>query len=630
VNSHQPPEQDAGAHRFERALIQVTRALAGEKNLPVFCGVKRADLPAKSLLLPALPMPGGARERARTRGLADRLALRRAHFNEAIHARYRPSGPRARELYDALEDMRCHALGARALTGMARNLEAALVEQLESDVLRRGQLGRHTGMVQAIALLVRERLCGLPPPSEAAALLSRWQGEIETRAGRELDRLAPAASEQARFAIVLHELLRRLDLGLEIGAHAQGERPGESPAPLIAAEVRTPEPGSAGLRIKRQQGELEQDGNLIEAKAPVELAVDGTADSKRSAERASGGARLLHAHPYAELDNPNRNYRVYTRIHDQIVEAERLAEDTELLRLRALLDRESRGLQNAVTRLANRLERLLLSKQRRQWRFDLEEGVLDAARLTRVIIEPLAPLSFKEERDTDFRDTVVSVLLDNSGSMRGRPIMLAALCADVLARTLERCGVKVEILGFTTRAWKGGAARAEWVQGGAKPAPGRLGELLHIIYKSADAPWRHARRNLGLMLREELLKENIDGESLLWAHDRLERRSESRRILMVISDGVPLDEATLSANPGSYLEQHLRNVIHWIEKRSAIELLAIGIGHDVSDFYQRALTIADAGQLGAAMTTQLAALLTQQSTKIVPARALPARRRRRA
>ena len=617
------------AQRVERALIQVTRALSGEKHLPVYCGPPRADLPARSLLLPPLALPGGPRERARTRGLADRLALRRAHFDEQVHVRLRPSGARARELYDALEDMRCHALGARAMIGIARNLEAVLIEQLEREVLQRGQLERHTGMVQALALLARERLTGLPPPPLAAALLKRWRAELESRAAAELQQLVGASDDQARFARLLHQLLRRLDLGPEIGAAAQRASQTD-PAPRLAAPAAAP-PASvpATLRIKRQAGELEQDANQIEAKAPMELKPADQADTTRAPEQDRANGRLQHAQLEIDLDNPNRNYRVYSRGHDAIVDASRLADEAELTRLRALLDREARPLQATVARLANRLERLLLSRQLRRWRFDLDEGVLDAARLTRVIVDPLAPLSFKEEQETDFRDTVVSVLIDNSGSMRGRPIMLAALCADVLARTLERCGVKVEILGFTTGAWKGGLARSEWLAAGARANPGRLGELLHIVYKDADAPWRRVRRNLGLLLREDLLKENIDGEALLWAHERLERRSESRRILMVISDGVPLDEATLSANPGSYLEQHLRNVVRWIEQRSAIELLAIGIGHDVGDYYQRALTIAGAEQLGAAMTTQLAALLATQPAKIAPARGVPARRRRR-
>jgi len=299
---------------------------------------------------------------------------------------------------------------------------------------------------------------------------------------------------------------------------------------------------------------------------------------------------------------------VFTRAHDVTLAAERVCDAAELARLRTVLDQQSRRLQGTVVRIANRLERLLLAQQKRHWSFDLEEGVLDAARLTRVVVDPLAPLAFKEETDTEFKDTVVTLLLDNSGSMRGRPIMVAALCADVLSRTLERCGVKVEILGFTTSDWNGGRSREDWIRAGAPGQPGRLSDVRHLIYKAADAPWRRARQNLGLMLREDLLKENIDGEALLWAHERLLARGEQRRILIVISDGVPLDEATLSANPGSFLESHLRRVVEWIETRSPVELVAIGIGHDVTDFYRRAVAIEDAEQLGGAMIEQLTAL----------------------
>ncbi|MDQ2860699.1 MAG: cobaltochelatase subunit CobT, partial [Pseudomonadota bacterium] len=309
---------------------------------------------------------------------------------------------------------------------------------------------------------------------------------------------------------------------------------------------------------------------------------------------------------------PEPAYKVFTAAHDEIVSAEDLCEPEELTRLRAYLDQQLANLSNVVSRLANRLQRKLMAQQNRAWSFDLEEGMLDAARLTRVIVDPTAPLSFKQEEETDFRDTVVSLLIDNSGSMRGRPIMVAAVCADILARTLERCAVKVEILGFTTRAWKGGASRDEWLKAGKPASPGRLNDLRHIIYKAADAPWRRARKNLGLMMREGLLKENIDGEALMWAHQRLIGRTEQRRILMVISDGAPVDDSTLSVNSGHYLERHLRAVIAQIEGRSPVELIAIGIGHDVTRYYRRAVTIVDVEQLGGAITEQLAALFEEE------------------
>ena len=604
----QPPQRRAPLEqRFERVLIQATRALAGERGLKVSCAAPGASAPAGTLLLPPVPLPLTAGNAACARGRADRLALRRAYFDESVHARFRPAGPRARNLYDVLEDMRCQSLGALVMSGVARNLEAALIDQLERNGALDADLTRSSGMVHALALLFRQRLTGLPPPAAAAALMSRWQEEIETRAGDHLAQLASAAQEQDRFALLLLALVRDLDLGAEIGARAQRQQQAASAAPRPADRDSTAEPDSTGgLRVKRQPGELEQDEPDIAPKPPAELPEERGKAPQQGAEQRNDGGRLTRVPMHDDSDHPNRHYQIFTRAHDEVVEADRLCEKAELERLRALLNAEARTLQGAVARLAHRLERLLRAQQLRRWQFDLEEGVLDAARLARVIVEPLSPLSFKEEQETDFKDTVVTLLLDNSGSMRGRPIMLAAVCAEVLARTLERCGVKVEILGFTTKAWQGGESRADWLRSGARPAPGRLSDLRHIIYKSADAPWRRARENLGLMLREDLLKENIDGEALLWAHERLLSRSEARRILMVISDGVPLDEATLSANPGSYLEQHLRNVVKWIEQRSSVELLAIGIGHEVTDFYRRAVTIASVEELGATMIEQLA------------------------
>ncbi|MEO7178606.1 MAG: cobaltochelatase subunit CobT, partial [Allosphingosinicella sp.] len=302
------------------------------------------------------------------------------------------------------------------------------------------------------------------------------------------------------------------------------------------------------------------------------------------------------------------DYKSHTQAFDEVVSATELCDEEELNRLRAYLDAQLKGLQGIVTKLANRLQRRLMAQQNRSWDFDQEEGILDAARLARVIVNPAHSLSYKIERETEFRDTVVSLLIDNSGSMRGRPISIAAISADILARTLERCGVKVEILGFTTRAWKGGQARETWLAAGRPPSPGRLNDLRHIVYKAADEPWRRARRNLGLMMREGLLKENIDGEALMWAHNRLIARPEERRILMVISDGAPVDDSTLSVNSGTYLERHLRQVIGWIQARSPVELVAIGIGHDVTRYYDRAVTIMDAEQLGGTMIEQLAAL----------------------
>ncbi len=595
--------------RFKRALAESTRALAGEADLAVVFGKLGPKIVDGKVLLPEPPNPLTHADAERLRGHADRLALRFAYHDAATHAFNRPSGSRARELYDLAEDIRCQALGARVLSGVARNLNAVLLESLERKGLKFAQGSRLTTMLDALALLLREELTGEPPPDAAAPLMTRWRDELERRAGPTLARLGAAAEDQVEFARLTHELARNVDLGYELGP--AGERPAaRPPAPQPPRRAPSEMPGGrpADLGVKAGKGEMEQDGPAIADRNVLTAARVATDEKERHAELETKGDRLTRIPQPLEPGHPSRYYRVFTRAHDEELPAERACDPAELQRLRSLLDRQAKGLQATVVRLSNRLERLLLAQQKRHWQFDLDEGVLDAARLTRVIVDPLASLAFKEESDTEFKDTVVTLLLDNSGSMRGQPIMVAALCADVLSRTLERCGVKVEILGFTTQAWNGGRSREDWLAAGCPANPGRLSDVRHLIYKAADSPWRRARNNLGLMLREDLLKENIDGEALLWAHERLLARNEQRRILVVISDGVPLDEATLSANAGSYLEQNLRNVVKWIETRSPVELVAIGIGHDVTDFYARAVAIENAGQLGGAMTAQLAAL----------------------
>jgi cobaltochelatase CobT len=590
-----------------RALRQATRALAGATDLDVGFGAPVPGQPATTLRLPPVTWPLAAGDAARIRGHADHLALRSAYHDAVLHARFRPTGARAREVFDAVEDMRCQSLGGNVLAGVAHNLTAALNDTLSRKTGSSPFGARPSPMAQAMALLVREKLTGLPPPPAAAELMLRWRDDLQRRAAASLQGLAAAVTDQQRYAFALHDLVEDLDLGHELGAAALRRKEAVRQIDARHAEEMGDGEGPPA-EVKQRAGTMEQDAPELAAGEVVGSRLDQGATEERKAEAEPSGARLEREPMHDDSDHPNRHYRVYTRAHDEIVPAGELADETELTQLRAALDRESRALQPAIARLAIRLERLLLARQTRHWRFDLEEGVLDAARLARIVTDPLAPLAFREESETEFKDTVVSVLLDNSGSMRGRPIMVAALCADVLARTLERCGVKVEILGFTTREWSGGQSREDWLKAGRPSAPGRLSDLRYIVYKPADVPYRRARRQLGVMLREELLKDNIDGEALLWAHERLLQRGEQRRILMVISDGVPLDEATLSANPGGYLEQHLRNVVKWIETRSSVELAAIGIGHDVTDFYARAIAIADIEQLGQAMFEQLAEL----------------------
>jgi cobaltochelatase CobT len=609
---------------FKRALAQSTRALSGVEDLEVAFAADGPRISVDRVVLPHPPRALTGAEVERIRGLADGLALRIAHHDVRQHAAYRPLGEQARAIFDAAESMRVQSIGANAMAGVSDNLTAALIDTCEKRGFGRMQDRTSAPLADALALIVRERLTGLPTPDVAKGVADIWRGEIEKKAGAALDKLTGVADDQKQFAIAARDLISALDFGEELGAEPVDEPEGqapeeEAPKPPPPPQSDEGEPDvEAQMRAEPMESQQDEQGPSREqAMTDADMGQDREDDDEP--ERADSPMRRRD--PDNRLD-PSVQYKVFTRAHDEVVSAEDLCDGEELARLRAYLDQQLRPLQSVVGRLANRLQRRLLAKQNRSWTFDLEEGILDTARLTRVVVDPLSALSFKEESDTEFRDTVVTLLLDNSGSMRGRPIMVAALCADILARTLERCAVKVEILGFTTRAWKGGLAKEDWIKAGRQPMhPGRLNDLRHVVYKAADIPWRRARRNLGLMMREGLLKENIDGEALLWAHERLLARTEQRKILMVISDGAPVDDSTLSANPGNVLDNHLRAVIHWIEERSPIELLAIGIGHDVTRWYNRALTIVDAEQLGGAMIEKLAELFDE------PARDAAASRR---
>jgi len=598
---------------FKRSLAQTTRALAGsEEELEVTFGAEGPKLSGGKIVLPHPPRVITDPEAERIRGQADGLALRLAHHDDAQHIKLRPQGIDARAVFDAVEEARVQSLGANAMKGVAKNLTAALTDTLERKGVARIRDRNAAPLSEALALIVRERLTGQAPPPNAKALVDLWRADIEREAGPTLNKLSDVAGDQRAFAMLTRDVITELGLGEELTAEENDEDPDAS------ADNQQPPPQSDNAEGEDDQDQdTPSDLEMVESDADMDadrsltVEADMDADDQDESEQDQPGEKPIRPKNRNEPDDPNANYKVFTRAHDEEISAEELCDAEELARLRTYLDQQLKPLQSVVGRLANRLQRRLMAKQNRSWSFDLEEGVLDTARLTRIIVDPMSALTFKQEDDMPFKDTVVTLLLDNSGSMRGRPIMVAALCADILARTLERCGVKVEILGFTTRAWKGGKAKEDWLAAGRPPQPGRLNDLRHVVYKSADAPWRRARRNLGLMMREGLLKENIDGEALMWAHDRLIGRAEQRRLMMVISDGAPVDDSTLSANPGNYLERHLRGVIHWIETRSPVELLAIGIGHDVTRYYKRAVTITDAEQLGGAMIEKLAELFDE-------------------
>ncbi|MFL6851577.1 MAG: cobaltochelatase subunit CobT [Sphingomicrobium sp.] len=593
---------------FRRALAGASRAIARDAEVEV---VFVSDHSSPSGKTARVPSPGPALEPrlvAEARGAADSAALRLRHHDPRLHARNAPMDVDARAVFDALESARIEALGARAMGGVRENLAHLADARVRSDAIVRARSAEEVPLSTAVGLIARQRLTSEAPPRAAEAGLKLVAPWIEEKAAAELDALALTLDDQAAFARLSRQLLDDLDLASveepseeepdEAGDDAEGEEGGSEDAPEQGDEGQ---PGGGDVEMR---GEEVEDQNA-EGESSEEMEVgeeqSSAGDDLSESVFASPGRRNWDL-------SPETDYKAFTTRFDEIVEAAELCDEEELGRLRAYLDQQMAGLQNVVTRLANRLQRRLMAQQARSWDFDQEEGLLDAARLARVIVSPGHSLSYKIERDTEFKDTVVSLLIDNSGSMRGRPIAIASICADILARTLERCGVATEILGFTTRGWKGGQSREAWLSAGRPPNPGRLNDLRHVVYKRADEPYRHARRSLGLMMREGLLKENIDGEALLWAHNRLIGRAEERRILMVISDGAPVDDSTASANGGSYLERHLRQVIDWIEKRSSVELIAIGIGHDVTRYYSRAVTIMDADQLAGAMVEQLAQL----------------------
>jgi cobaltochelatase CobT len=608
------PNKESPTEPFKRAVTGCLRAIARKRELEVAFAAERPGLISGKVRLPEPPRRLSAAEAAIVRGHADSIALKLACHDTNTHRRLAPVGQTARAVFDAVEQARVEAIGARRMQGVATNLSAMLDDRFHRGKFDEISDRADAPIEEAIALIVRERLTGLKPPPAAQKLVELWRPLIENRAGHDLDRLGSLIESQAKFGNAIHDLLDALDMGEDRSDsdEDQGDDGNQERKKDLAGEEGE---GAQSDDSQANAEETESSGEEMSenpSEAAEALSAEMSEDADMGDAEAPAEPRRPRRHGMNEPRGPD--YRPYVAKFDEVIDADELCEAEELDRLRGYLDKQLSNLQGVVARLANRLQRRLMAQQNRAWEFDLEEGQLDPARLSRIVADPLHPLSFKREKEMTFRDTVVTLLLDNSGSMRGRPITVAATCADILARTLERCGVKVEILGFTTRAWKGGQSREAWLASGKPPNPGRLNDLRHIIYKSADAPWRRARKNLGLMMREGLLKENIDGEALDWAHKRLLGRTEQRKILMMISDGAPVDDSTLSVNPGNYLERHLRYIIEEIETRSPVELIAIGIGHDVTRYYRRAVTIVDAEELGGAMTDKLAELFDESQT----------------
>ena len=610
---------DNPADPFKKALAEATKVMADDPELTVTYSVDPAGQTADSIRLPQVSRRMTRDEVLLARGTADAFALRHKFHDAKVAARYMPQGQMAQDLYEAMETARIEAVGARYMPGTAGNIDA----KIRAEAKRKGydQITQPADAPLAVAAgyLIRHLATGRDLPKGADNVMSLWRGFIEDHCGGTLDSLSDVLADQQAFAKLARQLISDMGYGDQLGDDPDNLDDDQEDEAEEGSDDDQQEPDSTGeddSDSEEADASPEQSQQDQQDASQAQVSMDDQADAEmgEETEMPEGEAPMEPPAPQPVSD-ADPDYKVFSTEFDEEIPAEELAEPVELERLRAYLDQQLEPLKGAVSRLANKLQRRLQAQQNRSWEFDREEGILDAGRLARIVASPTTPLSFKVEKDTDFRDTVVTLLLDNSGSMRGRPISIAAICADVMARTLERCDVKVEILGFTTKAWKGGMSREKWLGEGRSATPGRLNDLRHIIYKSADAPWRRTRPNLGLMMKEGLLKENIDGEALEWAHRRLVGRHEQRKVLMVISDGAPVDDSTLSVNPANYLEKHLRDVIAMVEKRKAVELVAIGIGHDVTRYYERAVTITDVEQLAGAMTEQLASLFDSDPRK---------------
>lgn len=597
-------KNESPAEPFKRAVGTAVRALAGEPELEVNFSAEPPSLKGGKARLPLPSRNLPPNEVAIVRGAGDAYALRRAYHEDKIHDKYRPQSADAAAIFEAAEQARVEAIGALAMKGVAQNLSAGVEARVNQRGLAKARTRAEAPIADIVGLLVREKLTGEPPPENAKNAVDLWRPFIE-EAAKDFARLGDVLRDQKAFAKLTRTILKDLNFSEDNAADAEdnSDDSGEG-------DPESQEGGDSEESSEQAEAELSDAEGEEGDESTTEMRTEQSEEMSDAQEPEEGTRPWRPELPFSDQDQ--WGYHIHTTQFDEIIEAPDLCDAEELTRLRNFLDQQLQAMQGVVSRLANKLQRLLMAQQNCSWEFDLEEGLLDTSRLTRIIMDPMYPLSFKYEKDMTFRDTVVTLLLDNSGSMRGRPIMVAAMCADILARTLERCAVKTEILGFTTRAWKGGQSREKWIADGKPPHPGRLNDLRHIVYKAADEPWRRARKNLGLMMREGLLKENIDGEALMWAHNRIVSRPEQRKILMVISDGAPVDDSTLSVNAGNYLERHLRHVIDDIEGKSDVELTAIGIGHDVTRYYRRAVTIVDAEQLGGAMTEQLISLFAEE------------------
>lgn len=588
------------------------RAISGNDELNVSFGRGKPYMQGNRARVPLPESSISEEELACLRGTADKFALNTRFHDDAFHRSHRPQAGIAQDVFDCVEDARIASIGAYLMKGVQQNMNSELDEHCINQGFSTIDHQSQAPLGEAVGLYIREKMTGAEVPPSAKNILHFWRDHIEEKIGSDIENMSELIFDQEEFAALSRQIIHQLGLSDDWGQE-------ESSSDDDVDEQLEDQENQPGDEASDQEMSTDADmSDAIEGEVPTDM--DASDMAEVEGEDDESGAPPDFTGDKSWMRPRESDYKSYTMDYDEVVFADELCEPAELDRLRGVLDKHLQNSQVVISKLANRLQRKLLAQQNRTWEFDLEEGMLDSSRLPNIIIDPFHPLAFKQEKDMDFRDTVVSLLIDSSGSMRGRSITIAAMCAEILGRTLERCTVKVEILGFTTRAWRGGQSRELWLQHGKPAEPGRLNDVRHIVYKAADMPWRRSRRNLGLMMREELLKENIDGEALLWAHNRIVSRPEDRKILMVISDGLPVDNSTLLVNPSNYLEQHLKYAIDQIENHSEVELVAIGIGHDVTHHYRRAVTITDAEQLGDAMIEQLVDLFDKEANKMPASR----------
>jgi len=595
-------EQEFLKERFKSAVSSAVKAISENFDLEIKFGNNKTSK-KNSLNLPDVVSLKKLQDFTNLRAFADSEALKIKYTDKKIYLENEPKGTMSKALYAIAEKIRYEKIGSDKLKGIKNNLIQCYENKFKNKKMEEIRTEADVPITEAFELYLRSHFFKIKQNNATEKVLSYWKDLFDKNVSKKLKALDRCIKNQSKFSKLVTDLIDNLDFEDSDSKEKEEEEKEEDSS---TSNKNNKEDDSSK---KQEDQSSDSDLNVLET-SPESFNENDDLNQKE----VSGDPNLLKKN---QKNLSKEKYKIFTSVYDEIKNAEELENENEIIRLRKNLDQQLTNLQSIVAKLANKLQRLLLAKQNRSWEFDLEEGMLDASKLSRVVVNPLHSLSYKMEKDIEFKDTIVTLLIDNSGSMRGRPISVAAICADILSRTLERCSVKVEILGFTTKNWKGGKCREKWNLENKPMNPGRLNDLRHIIYKAADKPWRQSKKNLGLMLKEGLLKENIDGEALLWAFNRLEKRKEERKILMIISDGAPVDDSTLSVNSGDYLEKHLKQTVKWIEENSNVEVLAVGIGHDVTRYYKKAIKIGDVQELGDVMINQLTDLFSEKSKKTI-------------